>query len=200
MQQRIMQQKSFWDRGGQYYVTGRFAVAAGLNPVAGNLLHHAVEFLLKGALSKTQTLDDLRKYSHKLPQLWEVFKAAIGDAALGRFDPAIAALHAFEDLRYPDDALKNGMASTISSHRFLAGNAGLPLPPGLPPEISADIARRRASLPKVRAYELCLQDVDELVEAIFAAAKTNPRLLSDGKNPRAVEVLVEGNLAAGLLK
>src|SRR5260370_6131973 len=140
MQQRIMQQKSFWDRGCQYYVTGRFAVAAGLNPVAGNLLHHAVEFLLKGALSKTQTLDDLRKHSHKLLKIWEVFKTAIGDAALGRFDPAIAALHAYEDLRYPDDALKNGMASTISSHRLpnLAGNAGLPLPPGLPPEISAD--------------------------------------------------------------
>ncbi|SHH15171.1 hypothetical protein [Bradyrhizobium erythrophlei] len=145
-------------------------------------------------------MEELRKHSHRLPRLWDAFKAEIGGADFSRFDPAIAALHAYEYLRYPDDALKNGMASTISSHRDLAGNTGLPLPPGLPPEISANIARRRASLPKVPTYELCLQDVDEMVEAIFAAAKVNPRSFSSQANLKAQQVLVDGNLASGLLK
>jgi hypothetical protein len=45
-----------------------------------------------------------------------------------------------------------------------------------------------------------LQDVDELVEAIFAAAKADPRFFFNVMNPKAKEFLVEGNLAAGLLK
>jgi hypothetical protein len=190
MQQRIMQQKSFWERGCQYYIAGRFSVSAHLNPVAANLLHHAVECILKGSLSKTQTLSRLRKYSHEIEPLWEAFKSEIGDASLGRFDPTVAALHTYEDLRYPDKALKDGMGSAISSHRSLK----------IPPEMAAEMDRLRAGLPSVQEYELCLQDVDELVEAIFVAAKRNPRFFFNGMNLKAKEVLVEGNLAAGLLK
>src|SRR6202043_1798471 len=35
----------------QYYTIGRYSVLAGVNPVAGNLLHHAIEMFLKGALA-----------------------------------------------------------------------------------------------------------------------------------------------------
>ena len=49
----------FFSSATQYYVSGRYAVFAGLTPVVGNLLHHAVEMYLKGALSKTMTLDQL---------------------------------------------------------------------------------------------------------------------------------------------
>jgi hypothetical protein len=95
--QRFMQQTSFWERGWQYYIAGRFAISAHLNPVAGNLLHHAIEFLLKGALSKTHTLRELRQHLHALPPLWEAFKAEIiGDANLSRCDSAVAALHAYD--------------------------------------------------------------------------------------------------------
>jgi hypothetical protein len=66
--------------------------------------------------------------------------------------------------------------------------------------MAAEMGRRRAALPAVREYELCLQDIDELVEAIFTAAKVNPRFFFDRMNPKAREVLVEGNKAAGLLK
>ena len=184
-----MQQTSFWDRGFQYYIAGRFAVPAGLNPIVGNLLHHSIECLLKGALSKTRTLSELRQLSHDLPRIWEAFKAETADASLSRFDPAVGVLHDYEDLRYPDDALKNGMGSMISTHRSQ-----------LPPEMAAEMGRRRAALPAVREYELCLQDIDELVEAIFTAAKVNPRFFFDRMNPKAREVLVEGNKAAGLLK
>jgi hypothetical protein len=49
--------------GTQYYVAGRYAVIAGLMPVAGNLLHHAIEMCLKGALSKKagKSLQQLKK-------------------------------------------------------------------------------------------------------------------------------------------
>ena len=42
----------FFATAGQYYVVGRFAAFAGLIPITGNLLHHAVEMFLKGGLSK----------------------------------------------------------------------------------------------------------------------------------------------------
>ena len=46
-----------------YYAVGRYAVFAGLNPTAGNLLHHAVEMCLKGALAKKgKSTDDLKSY------------------------------------------------------------------------------------------------------------------------------------------
>jgi hypothetical protein len=181
-----MQQTSFWDRGFQYYIAGRFAVPAGLNPIVGNLLHHSIEFLLNGALSKTRTLSGVA------PTL------ARSSADLGSIQsrdrrresqPVRSCLHDYEDLRYPDDALKNSMGSMISTHRSQ-----------LPPEMAAEMGRRRAALPAVREYELCLQDIDELVEAIFTAAKVNPRFFFDRMNPKAREVLVEGNKAAGLLK
>ena len=44
-----------------YYVAGRYSVLAGLNPTAGNQLHHAVEMCLKGGLAKKgKTLDELK--------------------------------------------------------------------------------------------------------------------------------------------
>jgi hypothetical protein len=42
----------FISAGMDYYVAGRYAVFAGLNPTAANLLHHAVEMALKGVLAK----------------------------------------------------------------------------------------------------------------------------------------------------
>ena len=45
------------------YAVGRYAVFAGLNPTAGNLLHHAVEMCLKGALAKKgKSPDDLIRH------------------------------------------------------------------------------------------------------------------------------------------
>ena len=43
----------FFSAGTQYYVAGRYAVIVGLIPVAGNLLHHAVEMFLKGGLASS---------------------------------------------------------------------------------------------------------------------------------------------------
>jgi hypothetical protein len=42
----------FFSSASQYYVAGRFAVFVALNPVAANLMHHAVEMYLKGARAR----------------------------------------------------------------------------------------------------------------------------------------------------
>src|SRR5882757_8871087 len=75
----------FFSSASQYYVAGRFAVHAGLNPVAANLMHHAVEMYLKGALlkSKAKTLKELKdKFGHSLPKCWDAFKAQVNDPGL----------------------------------------------------------------------------------------------------------------------
>ena len=44
--------------GSQYYTTARFAMHSQCMPVCGNLFHHAVEMLLKGALAQKRLLCD----------------------------------------------------------------------------------------------------------------------------------------------
>ena len=67
----IEPQQLFISSAIDYYVAGRFAVFAGLNPTAGNLLHHAVEMSLKAALSKRGwSLGDLKKLGHRLEDIW----------------------------------------------------------------------------------------------------------------------------------
>jgi len=89
----------FFVLGSQYYVAGRYAAFAALNPIVGNLLHHAVEMLIKGALSKSNSLDDLRRIGHKLPNLWDAFKQRANDVSLARFDAVIDRLDSFEEVR-----------------------------------------------------------------------------------------------------
>jgi hypothetical protein len=106
----------FFSTGSQYYVASRFAVWGGLNPVVGNLTHHAIEMYLKGALSKTKKLNELRDLNHRLPAIWAAFKVQANDAALNRFDKLIEEVHKFEELRYPDPNSK-GMLSIIDAVR-----------------------------------------------------------------------------------
>jgi hypothetical protein len=63
----------FYSYGFQYYVAGRFAVIAQLSPVAANLLHHAIEMLLKGELAH---LDEKQRkdMGHDLTKLWPAYK------------------------------------------------------------------------------------------------------------------------------
>ena len=61
--------------GMQYYIAGRAAMRAQLIPVAGNLLHHAVEMLLKGDLSRTRSLQEIKQFQHNLVKTWDAFKS-----------------------------------------------------------------------------------------------------------------------------
>src|SRR2546423_1086905 len=65
----------------QYYVAGRFATAQRFTPICANLLHHAVELLLKACLSRDDPLETIEKYGHRkkgyehdILLLWDAFK------------------------------------------------------------------------------------------------------------------------------
>jgi hypothetical protein len=103
-----------WDffvgNGLQYYAAGRYSFLAGGNYVAANILHHAVEMCLKGALMKAGwPVQKLRKLGHNLPKIWKKFKSETGATGLDKFDPEIEGLHEYEKIRYPDEVLKAGM-------------------------------------------------------------------------------------------
>lgn len=146
--------EEFFKMAGQYYVAGRYAAFAGFIPVTGNLLHHAVEMYLKGSLSKNGTnLNDLRKLGHDLIKIWENFKAVFNAPALTKFDDTIAALELFEDIRYPDLIVAKGMLGRINITK------------------QPQLNQHTGSEPE---YDLCVNDIDELVGQIFSTVSANP--------------------------
>jgi hypothetical protein len=150
----------FFTNGRQYYIAGRYAAFAGLVPVVGNILHHVIEQFLKGGLSKTKTLNELKQFNHNLPKIWDAFKTQVNDTTLARFGNAISTLHEFEDLRYPDSVVAAGMQCTVDitkAGRDAVKNA--PSPPSTP----------ALSVPP---YSLCLEEIDEFVGAAFANPST----------------------------
>jgi hypothetical protein len=95
----------------QYYVNGRAACLSGCAFTTGNLLHHAVEMILKGELSRTIPLKDLKdrkKFGHSLPKCWNAFKGLFPADDLTEFDSMIEELDRFEKIRYPDYLLLHG--------------------------------------------------------------------------------------------
>ena len=66
-QKRNRLRVEFGRLGAHYYIAGRFAFFSAFIPVAGNLLHHAVEMFLKGALIRTLALEKLQSIGHDLP-------------------------------------------------------------------------------------------------------------------------------------
>ena len=74
--------------GLEYYVAGRCAARYHLSRVAGNILHHAIEMLLKSELAKQAGLDELKsKYGHKLNKMWRAVKERHPDDDLAHFRP-----------------------------------------------------------------------------------------------------------------
>jgi len=140
----------------QYYVAGRFSVHAGLNPVAGNFLHHAIEPALKGGLASTTGSEDLKKkYMHSLNPLWRDFKSS--DPQLERFDRIVSELDQFETIRYPEHVEQHGMFVAIAPIRR-----------------DQDAKRPRRLPSPVPRYRLYFPEVDELLDAVFVGADVNP--------------------------
>src|SRR6516164_8004499 len=128
-----------------YYVAGRYAVFAGLNPTAGNLLHHAVEMCLKAGLAKKgKSLAELKRLNHRLPDIWNQFKTHFPGHSLGAFDSLIGELHRFEEIRYPDSIVSKGMLCAID--------------PGKRPQVSQSPSARTEP-----QYALYLGEIDELM-------------------------------------
>lgn len=167
--------QQFFRAATHYYIAGRYAAIAQLSPLAGNLLHHAIEMYLKGTLSKTTSLDELKKLSHNLPKIWEAFKIQAGDRALASFDPVLSSLDAFEELRYPNSILARGMAAAVGVSR------------GAAPPLRAMTSRPEPT------YEVYLEETDALVGRIFEVASVNPAFFFAGLTRRAREYLKESN-------
>ena len=141
----------FVDYGCQYYIAGRFAAFAGITPVVGNVFHHAIEMLLKGALLKSMTEAQIRsKLRHRLFDIWATFKAQVNDGSLDVFDDTVRTLNAFEDIRYPDKLFAEGGVLQIDLTK--AGKA----------QTSGS-----GTSPSGPRYEVCIEEIDELVAAIF---------------------------------
>ena len=147
----------FFGTGLQYYTAGRFSAFAGFIPVTGNLLHHAVEMMLKGHLSRKLTLAELKRLSHSLAGVWAMFKQDIGASDLDELNPVVEALNRFEAIRYPDRIVSEGMFGSIS--------------------ISGPPASMKNTEPQP-AYPLVLEDVDRLVKIIFDKSQVNPKFFS----------------------
>lgn len=173
----------FFSTATQYYVAGRFAALAGLNPVVGNLLHHAIEMYLKGYLSKTKSLAHLKKkLRHNLPLIWKEFKTHINDPDFDQFDGAVSGLHSFEELRYPDSVLKKGISCMVSIKRPTCS-------------LLSSSGTRSGPEPK---YDLCLEEIDELVGRMFTAASMNPKVFLGMLSKAAKQYLCEENSVIGL--
>lgn len=141
-----------------YYATGRFALYAGAQPLAGNLFHHAVEMFLKGCLvARTTEQERKTKLGHKLDKLWEKFRETAIDPALDAFKPLVEGLNAFEDIRYPEELLRNG--ATISM--------------GVGPTLSAGVLGSPV-------FSLDIDKLDELVIALHKVGSVNPKAVRLG--------------------
>jgi hypothetical protein len=140
----------------QYYVAGRLAARAGLIPVYGNLLHHAVEMYLKTALVGLVSPEKMRsrEYGHNLEWLWQRCKEKEADPALDRFDATIHALHEFEELRYPDKIPHSEIMMAITWR---------------PSDAVMSSGDR-----KPKQYEVFISDVDGLIIEILDRASLNP--------------------------
>ncbi len=149
-------QTEFFQLATQYYVAGRFSFLSFLLPMGCNLLHHAIEMYLKGALAKTESLKDLRDLGHDLTKIWCRFKTAFPDTTLDSFDSAVRDLHRFERLRYPDAALTEGMVAYTAIYR-------------------GDLVQvADGKKPPLPTYQLALEDIDDLVKVVFSRANVNP--------------------------
>lgn len=115
----------FFTHGTQYYVSARFAVTAALAPVSGNLFHHAVEMLIKGALCEHLDESQRKRLGHDLIPLWGAFKSQVSDPKLDRFDRVIEELDRFEDIRYPAPIVAKGMLCEFSFDPIEPGVSGV---------------------------------------------------------------------------
>jgi hypothetical protein len=146
----------------QYYIAGRSACFAYSMPVAGNLLHHAVEMVLKHLLAeKGVTESDLHyTFRHDLKKLWRATKNTLADPSLNTYDPVVSTIARMYDVRYP--------------RRSYSFQMSIRKEPTQPPTGSA--------VKGLRHYHLNLEDADELMTALLTRSTTpewiNGRLAS----------------------
>lgn len=164
----------FFRTGVQYYVHGRHALLCGHESVAGSLFHQGFEVMFKAALLRplfdhdspgwdpdipqpqrtaavlayTKRAKKLlaRKLGHDLNKAWRRFKRLYPATKLDEFDQVVRDLHRWWSLRYP--GFPEGSALEIRTNIVCPAHPATRKPaPGDP-------------------YELCLECMDRLFEAI----------------------------------
>ena len=158
---------------GQYLASGRFAALSHCLPVAGNLLHHAIEMFLKCVLVKTLTLKELKGLGHNLSTLWARFAQLHPNPAHASLDAAVEELERFERLRYPDSVVLEGMQALFSIARAHFS----PLPAGPQPP-----------------YHLILEDIDFIAKIAAQASGLNRVAFTSGMSEQGIHFLQVHNV------
>ncbi len=197
--------QAYWlhaaEYGFHYYLAGRYTTHGHMVPVCGNLMHHAVEMLIKSALAREMTWAQIQElgawppkgYRHNIRLLWQAFKdrPEADTSLLWVFDEVIGWLHKWEDIRYPETLVRIGGLINISpivdlQPHEMTHTAAPPdtqrdplLPPWDPPE----------------EFRLILPQVDRLVTAILVAAQVNPEALRNRLNHHGAAYLWLHNTA-----
>ncbi len=161
----------------EYYVGGRAALLSGNSLITGNLLHHGVEMLLKGQLSKTvplKHLKDQKKFGHKLSNLWPAFKGTFPSGDLTEFDTMIDELDKFEKIRYPDEILAHGASIAVG---FGRGQPATSKGPGRTEP----------------AYQIGVGDVDAFFARLLPLCGLNPKAYIGFLTRYGRDALTDGN-------
>ncbi len=163
----------FFRTGLEYYIAGRFSFFVRGISICGNLFHHAVEMIIKGHLAKTLSEPEVRSFQHRLVDLWEKFKSVTGNSQLLEFDGVVADLDKFERIRYPDKIVWEGYFArwSISEQPPIAVDAHKNMP----------------------VYEMVVDKIDKLVQAIFEHTDVNVTDLCRFYHADAIEILKRKN-------
>ena len=127
---------------------------------------------LKGALAKKDMdLKALKGLGHDLPRVWREFTVQCGIDGI-TFDGVIAELQKFETIRYPDEIVKQGLASLISR--------GKPSPPS-----------------GHTTHALWLGEIDELMDKVFTGGSISHKaVVSCLPMPEARDDLIKEHVVA----
>lgn len=144
----------FWRAGCEYYVSGRQSFLARVGYTAGNIFHHAIEFMLKGQLAiKEDYRNFFQDYGHDLGRAWAAVKKEFPDHDLSGFDQFIETLDEFEDIRYPDLIIEQGGLLSVGT--------------GAPP-------RQMGPGAPLQQFHVNVRDVDALMAKMFQLFSMNP--------------------------
>jgi hypothetical protein len=143
--------KHLFKNGCQYYIAARFAVEAQCFPVCGNLFHHAVEMMLKGALASNRTAAELKRMSHNLAKLWDDFRKEFPDPALSRHDATIATLDNLEFIRYPDQIIGFSVSYSFGFERLFGPT-------------------KYHGPGKAKSFEIVVSEIDDVIADVIAKA------------------------------
>lgn len=159
-----------------YYASGRLALRAQAGPlVSAHILHHAVEFVLKAVLARHTTLSEMKKFGHRLPDLFDAAQTRSSELRSVEHRATASLLHELWEMRYPDRILTDRVTFSFSPGERADELRTEPLPEGQ------------------KDHVLELARVDRLFCSGFRGAGLNPAAFTQRLGPDAFAALRVGN-------